>query len=266
MVRESIALDDVLEIFVAGGIFVIGSWYLNRSFLLEYFPVIAADFTSGEPKIGGKLALFVIVTLFSGFSISHAFDAVLPLMLSVPEYRAKRYKRLKTFIFLLFRGVSWGVERDPRIESINRYLESSRRQWFLDMVDSWAKADENTLQSDIEKVKIHQHIVARLRAHSPESQVAVKEAYGLMSFSGSLFVALLLLLFVSILSILMNMAVTKYPTYSLSQHIVFITIIYTITVAACYSFRRRMRTFFSQILTIALHFYDAAEGGKKLRT
>src|SRR5215213_10317402 len=69
-------------------------------------------------------------------------------------------------------------------------------------------------------------------------------------FSGSIFVALLLLIPVSFVSFLTNTLVLK--PRPVGQIVFLMTVIYVLTIIIGYSLRRRLRTFFSQILTIAL--------------
>jgi hypothetical protein len=159
MIKDTFSIEDLLEIFVSGGIVMLGAWYLNRAALFEYFPAIAQDVNSmGDSKLGGKAVVFVILVMFAGVIITHIFDAVLPLI--IENHRIRRTKGLiikKLFSYALL-IVSAPTMRDPRAIAIERYLNSNRKDWFLKMVQAWAHSDERRLVSYDEKIVVHQHI------------------------------------------------------------------------------------------------------------
>jgi len=201
MIKDSLSVDTILEIFVSGGLFIIGVWYLNRTFLAEYFPGIAATVEADDKLVGNKIVIFLVLALFFGILITHLVDIVIPFIIGSKEYSSKRYKRAKKVGFLFIRLFSWIEEPDPRVVAVQRYLDSSsRREWFLRMVQDWTMTNSEAIREKDEMVKAHQHIVVRLRVLSDGSRKALKEAYDQVSFSGSIFVALLLLIPVSFVS------------------------------------------------------------------
>ncbi|NTU95816.1 MAG: hypothetical protein HGA52_07185 [Bacteroidales bacterium] len=261
MIKESISLESILEIFVSGGILVLGAWYLNRPVLFEYFPAIAQDVDMvGASGLGGKTVVFLILVLFAGIIITHMFDAVLPVVIGNQRVRegSSYIKRFMCILFLLF---SAPLSIDPRISSIDRYLNSSRRKWFLEMILSWTKTDESQIKNYNEKILVHQHVVNRLRVLSEDSKKVLIDAYQPFSFAGSIFIALMLLIPFTLLSFWAQSLVdtSKYKIYSSSQLLIFLLLIWTLTYLSGYSLKRRARTFYSQILTIAMHYYDESK-------
>jgi hypothetical protein len=258
MFKESIALENILEIFVAGGLFVIGTWYLHRPFLLEYFPAIAHDvFASDQaPQLGGKLMVFIMLAMLAGVFITHMFDAVVPLVIGDRTYITKRFSIPKKIVVLLFRIVLFTEEPDPRVVAVKRYLKSSRKQWFLAMVKDWCKSDEKNLAQEKEMIMVRQQVVARLRALSDNSREVLQDSYNQVSFAGSIFAAFLLLIPVSLVAFYSETLVTKFKTPSDLQLAFIICVIYLAAVISGFSLRRRLRNFYSGVITIGLHFHD----------
>src|SRR5215212_7998340 len=107
MIKDSLSVDTILEIFVSGGLFIIGVWYLNRTFLVEYFPGIAATVEADDKIVGNKIVIFLVLALLFGILITHLVDIVIPFIIGSKEYSSKRYKRAKKVGFLFiayFRG------------------------------------------------------------------------------------------------------------------------------------------------------------------
>ncbi len=257
MFKDSISIETILEILLAGGIVVLGAWYLNRPFLTEYFPFIAADAASLDMgnKLGGKVLIFLIISLFVGSTITHAFDGVVPLLLDRRQH-SSRTKRLVYFIFRLFQ-----INRapDPRVEAVKRYMSSERRQWFIKVATEWAHTDELKLQNKEEMIRVHQHLVTRLRTLSPDARSVLDSYYANFSFAGTLFIATLALVPISLLAFLTQEAVSKIKVYSNPQLIGFVVVAYFLQLLCGYLFKRRMRSFYHQAITLSLHFYDVSK-------
>ena len=255
-------MEALLEIFVAGGIVILGAWYLNRPVLFEYFPAIAQDVNAmGESKLGGKALVFVILVLFAGVIITHLFDAVLPLIIENHRIRGAKGIKIKKILSYLLLIVSAPTLKDPRAVAIDRYMNSPRRDWFLQMAMDWSKTDEHKLQEHTEKVIVHQHLVNRLRVHSEDSRKVLQDAYQQLTFAGSIFIAVLLLLPFTGLAFWSQTLVdnTKYKVYSSAQLWYFLATIWFFSALSCYSLKRRARNFYSQVVTIAIHFHDQSK-------
>jgi hypothetical protein len=257
MFKDSISLENILEIFLAGGVVVLGIWYLHRPFLTVYFPTIASDVASLDMgnKLGGKVIIFLIISLFIGSIITHAFDGLVPLIIVRNKYN-NIFKRILYSLFRLFIIIR---VPDPRLLAIDRYLESERKSWFLEVAKDWAHTSESKLNDADEKIRVHQHLVTRLRTFSSESRSVLDGYYTNLSFSGSLFIAVLMLVPISILSFFTQMIIPKTIGYTNTQLLWFIVIIYAFQFLCGFLFKRRLRTFYNQAITLALHFHDCTK-------
>jgi hypothetical protein len=261
-----ITKGSVVETFVAGNLLVIGTWYIHRPFLLDTFPQIASDVDStGIAGIGGKFLFLTLASTVMGIYITHIFDAIVPIMVGGPLYANKRQKYIKMIIIWFFKIFTFSFEKDPRIVSTRRYLTSIRKDWFLEVVRDWARSSEAEMKDESEIVKVHQHITTRLRVLSDASRRSIQDAYSDVVFAGSIFVSFILLIPVSLLALYTNKTVSSAIKTIPSVQIYYITlIIYIAALVSSFFFRRRLRTFYNQILTLALHYYDI-EASKKMK-
>lgn len=264
MFKDSISIETILEILLAGGIVVLGTWYLNRPFLTEYFPFIAADAASLDMgnKLGGKVLIFLIISLFVGSTIIHAFDGVVPLLIG----RKKHSSFSKRFIYYGFRVFQPISASDPRVDAIERYLSSDRKSWFLKVAIDWAHTNEAKLQSQEEKIRVHQHLVTRLRTLSADARSVLDSYYANFSFAGTLFIATLSLVPISLLAFATQEAVSKIKVYSNPQLIGFVVIAYFLQLLCGYLLKRRMRSFYHQAVTLSLHYYDVSKSKALVET
>lgn len=263
MFKDSISIETILEIFVSGGIVVIGAWYLNRAVLFEYFPNIARDVDvvqMANSSLDGKAVVFLIFVLFVGIIITHMFDAILPLVIDNKRIRsanASKWKRAISGVFAVFYAP---LLADPRVSAIDRYLASERREWFLKMIREWAKAEEWELVTDEQKIIAHQHVVSRLRVIGEDARKVLFDSYQPLAFAGSIFIALLLLIPINASAFVTQLLVDskQFKVYSNLQLFSFMTTIWLLSWCACYSLKRRAKTFYTQALTVAMHVYDVA--------
>lgn len=230
---------------------VIGTWYMHRGFFLGNFPQIAADLEPGGTGITLRLVILILASIVASTGIAHMFDATIPLVIGDNSYVLKRYSRTKRIVIYLARIFTFVPEPDPRIWALKRYIDSSRKDWLKLMVRDWAKTDRLEELDSIELVKIHQHIVTRLKALSDSSRTLVQQTYTDVAFPGSLFIAFVLLLPIQILSYF-----TEPLPRSITFQLVLTAITYFSAVFWGFLFRRRLRTFFNQVITIGLHYYD----------
>ncbi len=257
MLSDNLFKGSSLESLVGGNLLTLGLWYLNRPFLLENFPNAASEAaTSGMAGFGGKLVILTLSSIISAIFLSHLVQVVIPLMIEGDSYINKRHdnaKRLAAFMLKLF---TFGSEPDPRIVIIRRYIASNRRAWFLEMASRWGRSSYCALQDDSEIIRVHQHITSRLRVVSEQTRSSLKEAYAEVEFSGSIFIAIMLLFPAGILSIYLNSTVSKVHTqHGLATGII-IFVIYVGGVASGFFFRRVLRNYFSKVIMLGLHYFD----------
>lgn len=259
MIKPNISFDRFLSTFMPGGVLVVGIWYLHRPFLLKYFPYVASEVGEGGANVGIKTLIFIVAATCSGVIINHFADlAIVALVIDGAE-NEKSDRILRKLFRLIFRIFSIKVEPDPRIKAVNRYLDSDRKEVFLEMMKDWSWTNENKLQLPNEAISSHQHLMTRLNTLSDRSRSIVQETYMHdVLFPTSLFTVLSFLFPVSLLSFLTTslsaseeIKVHPYPILiSLS------VIIYFLGVISAYSVKRRFRHFCSHLITIALHSYD----------
>ena len=242
---------SILDSAVGGAVLVVGTWYMHRGFFLGNFPQIAADLEPGGSGITLRLVILILASIVASTGIAHMFDAAIPLIIGDDSYVLKRFSKTKRIIIYLARIFTFVPEPDPRIGALKRYMNSSRKDWLKLMVRDWAKTNRLEELDSTELVKIHQHVVTRLKAMSDSSRTLVQQTYTDVAFSGSLFIAFVLLLPIQILSYF-----TEPLPRSITFQLMLTAIIYFSAVLWGFLFRRRLRTFFNQVITIGLHYYD----------
>jgi hypothetical protein len=136
-----------------------------------------------------------------------------------------------------------------------------RRDAFLRVADDWAGSSAENLNSDSEKVLVHQHIVAHLKANSDRSRAVIDEAFYEVQFSAALFTALALLFPFSLLGVWTSSHPKGDPelealkSFSTETYVVLITLVWVLGVIGAYSVKRQFREFCNQALTFSLHFH-----------
>lgn len=253
---------SILESIVGGAVVVISTWYLHRGFLLSNFPQIAADLQPAGSGLTVRLLILSIASLVAATAISHLFDFVIPAVIGRKKYIDKRYAFLKSVAVFATRLVTFTPEADPRITALKRYLEptSNRREWVLSMVRDWAKVPNLDPNDEEELIRVHQHLVTRLRVISDSSRALIQQTYTEVVFAGSMFIAWLILLPIAFVSLF-----TQTEARSLSFQLMLIGLIYSCAVVWGFLFRRRFRIFFSQVVTIALHYYEIENAKRGLK-
>ena len=242
---------SILDSIVGGVILVVGTWYMHRGFFLSNFPQIAADLVPGGSGVTLRFVVLILASIVAATAIAHLFDAVIPMLIGDEDYISKRFRYVKRVVVLMTRMFTFVSEPDPRIGAIRRYMNSPRKEWLRSMATDWAKVSDLERAGNPELVKIHQHIVTRLRVISETSRALIQQTYTDVAFSGSLFISFVLLLPIQILSYF-----TEPLPRSLLFQLMLTALTYVSAVVWGFLFRRRLRTFFNQIVTIGLHYYD----------
>lgn len=253
-------IDRFLDQFVAGSLVFVGTWYVHRPFLLEYFPNLAGDPGSGEAPDGLRLAvvLFVAGAICCGVILGHMSD-----LLTVAVFRdasespkAERWVR-RVFRFLAL-PVTIHTAPDPRLRAVERYLTSPRRNAFLALSRDWGMSDLSTSEQSAEMVLAHQHIIGRLTAHSDSARRYLEVAYAQVHFAATLALAWIVLIpAVGVSFVTSRLVVDTHAVLPNSVRLGLLLGTYLIAVLATYSYRRRFRHFTAITLTEALHFFRA---------
>lgn len=251
-------VDRFVDQFVIGSLVFLGAWYLHRPFLQTYFPNLAADpaARAAAPfEADIAIVLFVVSSVVIGVLLTHTADvAIVASFVGNQTGRLDRsHRRLLRFVARPF-TVSPAI--DPRVNVIERYGHSPRREMFLAMLDEWAMTDEETIKDAGEAVLAHQHLVAHMRARNDRTRAAVDEAYAPVMFAAALFLAFCALVVIALLAFWTAFLVSDVrkvqPTGVLAATALGL---WWAAVMTGYSLRRRFRDFCNGIVTTALHFY-----------
>lgn len=260
--KPDLRLDRFLDQFVVGSLIFLGSWYLHRPFLIRYFPNVAAG-RSAEPSVQFEfelaLLLFAIGSVCFGILVGHMADLATVAAFVDESTSEKSTRAYRLWFRRLARIVTWWPSPDPRVRGIRRYLDSPRRQQFLELMREWAMSTEPQLRLSSEAVLAHQHLVVRLRTASAWTKTALEEHYSPVVFAGSLFVALSLLVVISLLSFWTSSLVEPvHPVQPNKVKIAATVALYIGAVVSGASFRRRFRDFCGSVVTLALYFHANA--------
>lgn len=260
MIKPNIPFERFLNIFVPGFVFLFGIWYLNRPFLMKYFPNIASDPTAGvqgslSPEI--RFLVFIIASICVGMFINHISDIPIMALVDDSETSAREKKWPRRIIRGCFRIFTIILDKDPRRFALERYLSSPRKDKFLKMIKNWAGSNESLLKDPTEAVYVHQHLVLRMLTLSDGSRALTDEKYSQIIFASSLFLAVSLLFPFSVLALFTSYCVKNIvPIHPLSVFLWFVGIIYLLGLALCFSLRRRYLHFCLQMVSLALHFHE----------
>jgi hypothetical protein len=260
MFKAELNFEKVMGTFVPGAFFSLGAWYLHRSFLLKYFPNIAGDPT--VVSFGGlstevKALLFVFISFCIGIVFNHFADIGVAVLFRDDAKTDKAHRKFRNVIRRICQAFTITLNQDPRTRSITRYLQSPRRERFLQMMKEWAGTDETKLKEENEEIVAHQHVVVHLRVMSEKSNKLVADAYFPVTFSASILVAFICLFFVAALSFFTSEAVDEQVRVLFYKTLAGILIfIYGGMVLSNYILRRQFRQFCHHALTLAFHFHE----------
>lgn len=266
MIRSDFNFRRFLDTFVPGFIVGIATWYLFKPIINRYFPTIAFDAVNADFSNEIKILGLLVISFFLGILINHFSDVTVALIYpnSISEKSKRPFKRIAVLMFGL---ISWSNNEDPRIYAINRYLHSRRKDNFLLMLQKWAFTTEKFIENNSEEcIVTHQHICTRLRALSPESEKIFTDCIEEVKFSASLLTSITVLFPLTLISLISNnvfltLSQPKMDLKFLDNATITTLLIleFILMILLSYSLRRRFRHFSSQILTIALHFFDQSE-------
>lgn len=255
VLKAEITFERILGTFVPGALFMLGTWYLHRPFLLKYFPYIAGDPSESGAVIGKevKTILFVIAALSLGLTFNHFSDIIVVCLFKDDAMSEKSTRRIRRIVRACWRLIGFTYNNDPRTRSITRYLQSPRKERFLKMMTCWASTDEKQLERPNESIIAHQHVLFRLRVLSGDSRKLLDEAQFPVTFSASLVCAFASLLPIALLSVATSASLDKgFRVYLVGASFG----IYVATVLSSYSLKRQFRHFCHYVLTLALHCFE----------
>lgn len=255
--NNKLTFKRLLDTFVPGFIVVFGIWYLFRSYLQKYFPTIAFDAGNDSFSSELKLIAFLTIVLFFGILINHLSDISIALIYeSHDNTKDKSLRPFKKTAKSIFGFFVFSKYQDPRVHAIDRYLVSSRKELFTDLIKDWTGIDKEQLESEKEKIVTHQHLCIRLKLISELTEKNLDDAFSEVAFSASLFTAFFMTFFITVIAIIFNYTF-PIELKIIEVHLLYILLLieYLICILLNYSLRRRFRHFCSQIVTICLNQY-----------
>lgn len=207
-----LSFERFFDKFVVGGIVFLGTWYLHRPFLLEYFPNAAGDASAQGFEAEVAILLFVVGSVALGVLIAHIADVAV-VSCFAEAGAGKQDRRYRQWFRKLTRPFTLEVLPDPRYQAIKRYLESPRRREFALLLSSWGLTSAAEATAPNEAAVVHQHLVARLKASGPAGKQAAEEAYEPVAFAAAIFMALIILVIVGMTSFVTALAVSKHKVF-----------------------------------------------------
>ena len=268
---NNLKLDRFLDQFVAGSVVFVGSWYLHRAVLLEYFPNLAggAAVTLGGIDVKASAIFFGVGSVSIGVFLSHFADLLAVVAFNDAGDTTKSSRLSRRVLRFLGRIVTWGPSADPRVAPIERYLRSPRRSPFLLMMEDWSMTTAETLElkntsanmvNPSEAIVAHQHLVARLRAQSDPARQFLLASYSSTRFAASLALAFTLLIPVAGVSFLTSELVeSAHQVLPTHVRVASTAAVYMAAVVSLHAFRRKFTDFTASIVTSALHFYRTSD-------
>ena len=258
MIRTSLKVETVLEYLLPGIIFVGGNWYLFKPFISHNFPTLSMTIPQSTSMLSIKFLILSFLSLVFGFLFKHLSDIAIVVTNNDAANTNKTNKWLRKafiFSFRIYSPYIW-KSADPRVEAINRYLNSERKAIFLDMSKSWAHTTLEKLKLDNEKINVHQHIIVHQKVLSDNLYNIIEEQFNEVLYIGALFLSFSMLFPLSIFSFLLNQIYDNQTiVYDTSAHAIISAIIYFFAFISAYVLKRRFRNFSSQALTLGIHAY-----------
>ncbi len=268
MIKTELAVERIFTTFIPGALFLIGTWYLHRPFLLKYFPNLAGDpsQTTGL-STEFKLMVFLVLSFCIGLTFNQLSDLGVALLFKDDATSEKSLRRTRRLFRSVWRLVAITLNLDPRTRAVTRYLNSPRRLPFLRMMEEWTGTNEELLQQRDEQIIAHQHVVLHLRALSDDSRRLLQDAQLHVVFSSSMLMAFLFLLPLAVFSIFTSDIVDEKVRVHFYRTLTFcIGLIYLGVVATSYSLKRQFKQFCNYVLTLALHFHQLSSQSLKTKS
>jgi hypothetical protein len=254
MPNFGLTFERLLGIFIPGAIINIGIWYLFRPFIYEYFPQFGSV---GDPNL--KLLFLSIGSLCLGLLISHLSDIIIVVTTCDASNSEKSQRIHRRIARSLFRFFTFRPSGDPRKHAVERYLESNRKERFLEMAEEWANVKERELEEDIgNSIVLHQHLVARLRVHSDQSRAILNQKLENVNFMASLTLAVVTLFPLTVAAFFMtkfNVANARFFSLPVKTTTIIALVVYLASVTCCYALQRSLRSFCNEVATVALHYH-----------
>ena len=258
MLKSDITFDRFLTTFVPGAAFVSGVFYMNRPILTRYFPYVAGYATqTTEDTLGpeARIILFSLAAICMGVIFDHLSDLAI-IFVAEGEHGSGSPQKRRLWARRLNRLFFSKPLPDPRRRVLDRYLKSNRREDFLKLVRCWGLSDAEEVQEKGQAGIVHQHILVRLRTSSPHHYSLYREIYAPLASAASFHCALSALLIAAVVSALYApfiVNVVRIHTYG--SYIFFVVAAYLGMFLTYYNLRRKVRHFFSQSITLALHAF-----------
>ncbi|MCX5699416.1 MAG: hypothetical protein NTX01_06940 [Candidatus Omnitrophica bacterium] len=261
MINSNMPYERFMDIFMPGAIVVIGNWYLHRPFLMSNFPIVASggigNLAPDLASQGTKMLIFLILSICAGVIVNQFSDAGIVACFNDGSSTDKSKRKIR--VFFRFCMTIFTIRRytDPRISAILYNLRSQRSKWFLEMMEDFTMTNAGKLENDPhEAISAHQHLILKMKTMSAFSNAAIEQLYSPVSFSSSLFIAVVSLFPSALLSFLttesVRTIVAGHSQWTLSLLCV---VIFLLGIIAAYSLKRRFRHFCFQVITYAMHFY-----------
>ncbi|MES1241194.1 MAG: hypothetical protein ABUT39_06195 [Acidobacteriota bacterium] len=258
MLKPDLTFDRLLTTFAPGAVFVSGVFYMNRPILTKYFPYVAGYAAQvGEDTLGpeARIILFSLAAVCMGVIFEHLSDLAIIFITEGEHgsgYPQKRRAWARRFNRLFFSKPL----PDPRRKVLDRYLKSNRKDDFLKMVRSWGRSDAEEVEEKGRAGIVHQHILVHLRASSPHNYSLYREIYAPLASAASFHCALVALLIAALAAAFSApFLVSVVRIHSYGSYLFFVASAYAGMFLTYYNLRRKVRHFFSQSLTLALHAY-----------
>lgn len=267
MIKSSLKIETFLEYLLPGVIFVGGLFYLYGPLISSYFPLLSLDNVPvGERAsiLAIKFTVLIIISLAVGLVFKHLADITIVAVVQDDAESEKSSRYTRKLLRTIFKVYTFNLISDPRVSAITRYLKSERKEVFLRMVDSWAQSTEVKLESNSEKIHVHQHIIAHLKVLSDNSRAIVNELFDNVNYTGTLFLSVSLLWPLSLIAVIVkhhfqaHMLVRYYILLSIINFVIYIS-----AVVSAYVVKRRFRHLCSQTLTIGIQTFIIEESGNK---
>jgi hypothetical protein len=267
MLKPDITFERFLTAFVPGAVFVFGSFYLHRPLLLKYFPYVAGYSTTAPADTLGpetKILLISIVAICVGVIFDQLSDAAIVSVVAVEDDASRPRKRIRSAVRGVTRIFSFKPVPDLRKFVFTRYLNSPRRQIFLRMVECWGQSKEAEIEEVGKAAVVHQHILFHLRASSDHYYLLYREMYAPLAAAAALYCSFVALFGMASLAPLSAAYVAQTIRVHTPWVYVFLSgLAYSGAILTAYNLKRRVRHFFSQSMTLALHAFSIQEGSRQ---
>ena len=262
MLKSDVTFDRFLTTFMPGAAFVSGVFYMNRPVLTKYFPYVAgyAAQPSGD-TLGpeARIILFSLAAICAGVVFDHLSDLAI-ISVVEGEHGSGQPQKRRLWARRVNRIFFSRPLPDPRRRVLDRYLKSKRRDNFIEMLRSWGLSDADEIQERGQAGIVHQHILTRLRASSHHHYSLYREIYAPLASAAALHCALFGLLIASLIAAFSAPFLADVVrVHAQGSYFFFVASAYLGMFLTYYNLKRKVRHFFSQSVTLALHAFRGSQ-------